>query len=73
MKIAIHKTNWSSFASDWISYCQKNNIPHKIIDGFDNNIIEEVADCDIVMWHHHHTIAKDKIIAQKKRISGKWA
>lgn len=65
MKIAIHKTFWSSFAEDWILYCAKNEIPYKIIDGFSNVIIREVEDCDIILWHHHHTIVKDKLIAQK--------
>lgn len=46
-------------------YCTKNEIPYKIIDGFSNSIINDVEDCDIILWHHHHSLVKDKLIAQK--------
>lgn len=65
MKIAIHKTHWSSFAGDWILYCETQGIPFKIVDCFSNGIIHEVEDCDIILWHHHHTLVKDKLIAQR--------
>jgi glutathione synthase/RimK-type ligase-like ATP-grasp enzyme len=63
--IGIHNSgNWS-FAPDWISYCDNNNIPYKIVDCYADDIIDQVRDCQIVMWHHHHTSSKDKIYAMQ--------
>ena len=61
--IAIHNSgNWS-FAPDWIAHCEKQGIPYKIVDCYADDIIDQVRDCQIVMWHHHHTSAQDKIFA----------
>lgn len=64
MKIAIHKSKWG-FSSDWITYCQKKNIPFKIVDCYDSDIVKQLQDCNILLWHHHHTLPKDKLFAQK--------
>lgn len=33
MKIAIHQTNfYGAFTERWIDYCEKNNIPYKLVD-----------------------------------------
>lgn len=58
MKIAIHHRN-KSFSQGWIDYCDSHNIDYKIVNCYDNNIIEQVNDCDILMWHHHHESGKD--------------
>ena len=64
MKIAIHKSNWG-FSKDWIAYCEDQNISYKIVDCYASNIIEQIKDCDVLFWHHHHTLAKDKVFAQQ--------
>ncbi len=64
MKIAIHHQEYS-FSERWIQYCQENNIEYKIVDAFHNDIIEHLKDCDVFMWHHHHTNFKDVILAKK--------
>lgn len=64
MKIAIHPSDLS-FSNEWISYCQANHIDYKIIDCYATDIIDQVSDCDIVMWHHHHAYAKDKLFAKQ--------
>lgn len=63
MKIAIHKSDWG-YSNDWINYCVANNIDHKIVNCYATDIIAQTEDCDIIMWHHHHTLAKDKIFAK---------
>lgn len=63
MKIAIHKSNWG-FSPDWIKYCQQNGVPYKILNCYDSDIIEQLSDCDILMWHHHHSDAKDVLFAK---------
>lgn len=64
MKIAIHKSSWG-FSQDWIAYCQKKNIGYKVVNCYDSDIIDQLADCDALMWHHHHTIAKDALFAKQ--------
>lgn len=63
MKIAIHKRE-SSFSEHWINYCINCNIDYKIVNAFDNDIIEHIKDCDGFMWHHHQENFKDIIVAK---------
>lgn len=71
-KIAIHHTP-GSFSDKWIEYCKENNIPYKIVNAYSNDIINELNDIDIFMWHFHHNdnkakiFAKDLIFALEKR------
>lgn len=64
MKIAIHHRP-GSFSEHWIEYCKKENIDYKLVNAFDNTIIEQLKDCDVFMWHHHHAVFKDVILAKK--------
>lgn len=64
MKIAIHH-NSGTFSERWIEYCKKKNIPYKIVNAYDNDIVQQVADCDIFMWHHHHGNYKDVLFAKQ--------
>lgn len=74
MKIAIHKRE-GSFSDRWIAYCEDNGIPYKVVDAYESNIIEQVADCDAIMWHHRHHIYWERIFAKELlfslQISGK--
>ena len=64
MKIAIHNRS-NSYSEQWIEYCQKHNIQYKIVDAYANNILEQVADCDVFMWHHHFHQYKDYLFAKQ--------
>ena len=64
MKIAIHHRS-GSFSERWINYCEKNAIDFKLVNAFDNNIIEQLADCDALLWHHHQAHFKDVLVAKK--------
>lgn len=64
MRLAIHKSHWG-FSPDWIEYCKKKGIPYKIVNCYESNIISQIDDCDALMWHHHHSLAKDKVFAKK--------
>jgi len=64
MLLAIHHRA-GSFSDRWIAYCKKQNIPYKIVNAFDSNIIEQVKDCDVFMWHHNHTSFKDALTAKR--------
>lgn len=64
MKIAIHHTP-GSFSDRWISYCEENDIPYKLVNAYDSDIIKQVEDCDAFMWHHHHANYKDVLFAKQ--------
>lgn len=50
MKIAIHNRP-SSYSDYWINYCSKNNIPYKVVNCYDSDIVEQLSDCNGLMWH----------------------
>jgi glutathione synthase/RimK-type ligase-like ATP-grasp enzyme len=64
MRIAIHHKS-GSFSDRWIDYCQQNNIAYKIVNCLENNIIDECKDCKALLWHWHHYIFKEVIIARQ--------
>lgn len=63
MKIAIHKSD-SGFNLRWIQYCNKNKIDFKIVNCFDNDIIEQLKDCDALIWHHSQNDPRHLILAK---------
>jgi glutathione synthase/RimK-type ligase-like ATP-grasp enzyme len=64
MTIAIHKSTWG-FSRDWIDYCTRNQIAYKIVDCYSSSIIEMVKDCEVILWHHHHSSRKDVLFAKQ--------
>jgi glutathione synthase/RimK-type ligase-like ATP-grasp enzyme len=70
MKIAIHKSDFiGSFSNRWIEYCTINKINYKIVNCYSNNIIQDIEDCDALMWHFSHAHHIDFQIAIKLIIS----
>ena len=63
MKLAIHHRP-GSFSDRWITYCDKNNIPYKIVNVYNNDIIEQIKDCKILIWHHQQSISADIVMAK---------
>src|SRR5690625_3210257 len=64
MKIAIHHRP-GSFSDYWIEYCERRSIPFKIVNCFDSDIIQQVEDCDAMMWHFKHDHYKDVLSAKQ--------
>lgn len=64
MKIAIHQRK-GSFSDRWIPYCKKNNIPYKIVNCYDSEIIAKLADCDGLMWHWSHADYRAQLFARQ--------
>lgn len=64
MKIAIHQSD-NSFSDQWIEYCKENNIKYKVVNCYDNDIINQLNDCNALMWHHHQSNYKDILIAKQ--------
>ncbi|MFM2360454.1 MAG: hypothetical protein RLY16_2447 [Bacteroidota bacterium] len=64
MKIAIHHRK-GSFSDRWVAYCEQQQIPFKLVNCYDSNIIEQLDDCSALMWHFHHNSAKDILFARQ--------
>lgn len=63
VKIGIHQSH-NSFSDSWIMYCDENHIEYKIVNCYKNDIIEQLRDCDALMWHHDHMNSKDILFAK---------
>jgi len=64
MKIAIHQSE-GGFAPYWVAYCESKQIPYKLVCCYDNNIVQQIGDCDLLMWHHLQSSSKDVIFARQ--------
>jgi glutathione synthase/RimK-type ligase-like ATP-grasp enzyme len=64
MRIGIHNGNYG-FHPYWIEYCRNRSIPYKLVNCHDNNIIEQLNNCDALMWHFSHGISIDIIMAKQ--------
>ena len=64
MKIAIHDRK-GSYSDRWIKYCQEHQIDHKIVNAYDDDIVEKIHDCDIFLWHYHQGDARDMNFAKQ--------
>lgn len=64
MKIGIHQ-NKGTFSERWISYCKEKGIEYKQVDCYKNNIIQQLSDCDALMWHHYQTNPKAVLFAKQ--------
>jgi len=64
IKIGIHH-NENSFSTRWIEYCEQNNIPYKIVNCLDDNIKENLNNCNALLWHFSHTNSLEFNIAKK--------
>jgi glutathione synthase/RimK-type ligase-like ATP-grasp enzyme len=64
MKIAIHKRK-GSFSDRWIQYCIKYKITYKLVDCYSTRIIEELKDCDGLLWHWNQNDYKAALCARQ--------
>ncbi|NGX84738.1 hypothetical protein [Aequorivita sp. KMM 9714] len=64
MKIGIQSIP-KGFATRWIKYCERSNIVYKLIDVYQNDVIDQLRDCDAFMWHYDHLSKKDYQLAKR--------
>ncbi len=64
MKIGIHH-NTDSFSERWIEYCESRGISYKLVDCYRSDIINQLSDCDSLMWHFNHKGPKDSKFAKQ--------
>lgn len=68
MKIAIHKRT-GSFSDRWITYCEENKIDYKIVNCYDSNIIQQLDDCNGLLWHWNQEDYKAILFARQLTLS----
>lgn len=64
MKIGIHHSK-GSFSERWIEYCQEKNIEFKLVDCFKSDILLQLNDCDVLLWHFHQNNASAMLFARQ--------
>jgi len=64
MKIAIHISK-GDFSERWVEYCREHSIPWKQVNCYDSDIIDQLNDCDALMWHHNHVYPEDVLFARQ--------
>jgi len=64
MKIGIHPDK-DSFSVRWIAYCKENNISYKEVDCYQSDIIQQLSDCDALMWHFSHKGSRESKFAKQ--------
>lgn len=64
MKIGINHRK-GSYSERWIQYCRENSIDHKVLNCYDNDIIDQLKDCDALLWHHSQNSYKDLLLAKQ--------
>jgi len=57
MKIGIHHTK-GFYSDEWIKYCESRSIDYKLVDCYRSDIMEQLSDCDALMWHFNHKSAR---------------
>jgi glutathione synthase/RimK-type ligase-like ATP-grasp enzyme len=62
--IAIHDRP-GSYSDRWIRYCKDNGITYKLVNCLRSNIMQEISDCNVLLWHWSHTDAAAKLFAYK--------
>lgn len=68
MKIAIHHTA-GTFSDRWIEYCINNDISYKLVNCYSSDIIDQLNDCQGLMWNWTLTDYKANLFARQLTIS----
>ena len=61
--LAIHHSK-DSFSERWIPYCDEKGIAYKLVNCYANDIVQQLKDCDALLWHHHQGNPRDIIFAK---------
>lgn len=62
--IAIHNSD-SGFHPRWAAYCERNDIPYRLVNCYDTDIIQQLEGCKALMWHHGQSNPHDILIARQ--------
>jgi glutathione synthase/RimK-type ligase-like ATP-grasp enzyme len=62
--IAINYQPGNNFSVRWKEYCEKNNIPFKIVSCYDSDILEQLNGCKAILWHVNNFDYRDQVFAK---------
>lgn len=62
--IAIHNSKYG-FHPRWMEYLKLRKIPFKVVNCHSSSIIEDLSDCNILLWHFFHSSEKDILCAKE--------
>ncbi len=62
-RLAIHQSD-SGFHPRWVAYCQEQGIPFKRVNCHATDIIDQLRDCDGLLWHHGQMNPRDLLVAK---------
>lgn len=48
-----------------MDYCRNKEIRHKVVNCYDDDIVEQVKDCSALLWHHSQSDPRDVLIARQ--------
>jgi glutathione synthase/RimK-type ligase-like ATP-grasp enzyme len=68
MKLAIHQTK-GIFTDSWVQYCRDQNVPFKMVNCYESDIISQLDDCDGLMWHSNLNDYKVALFARQLTFS----
>lgn len=68
MKLAIHPLP-NTFSDRWIKYCDEKGIPYKIVNCYSSDIIQQMDDCDALMWNWNQNEYRATLMARQLTIS----
>jgi glutathione synthase/RimK-type ligase-like ATP-grasp enzyme len=60
-KIFHHSGSWNN---PWIEYCQKNGVSFEIIDCYQPDIINKLANFNCLLWHMNNYVLQDMMIGR---------
>ena len=64
MRIAIHHKP-GTFSDEWLRFCKLNEIDVKIVNCYDSDIVNQLSDCDGLMWHWSQTDTRAVLFAKQ--------
>ena len=64
MIIGIHHSP-GFFSDRWIKYCKDKGISFKLVDCYRSDIINQLEDCDALMWHFNHKGPRESKFAKQ--------
>jgi glutathione synthase/RimK-type ligase-like ATP-grasp enzyme len=63
VQFAIHHRK-GSYSERWIEYCEENGIAYKIVDCFQNDILQQLRSMRGLLWHWHQVQPKEVLVAR---------
>lgn len=63
MRLAIHDSE-NTFSQRWLEFCETNQVPYLLVNCYDSDIIEQLSECDALLWNWNNNDHKAKKFAR---------